>query len=157
MSANNDDKIHILGLFFVWACRRWMHHGTCPMRSAILLKNTRFSFSHLDHRLHSYFFDKLFMPFLRLQHITLVISRLCNCGMHMESQTNVDFSGMWSLPSLLRSFFLQEGHIPGAVFFDVDKISDVTSDVSSLVHTCTLFCGREVAQWQYEFVYWAIL
>lgn len=58
--------------------------------------------------------------------------------MHIESRLMSDFLGLFdslSRPSLLRSFLLQEGHIPGAVFFDLNKISDLTSDVSPLVHT----------------------
>lgn len=63
---------------------------------------------------------------------------------HLDAPDLVVLDGSWHLPTLKRdpkAEYLAE-HIPGALFFDIDDLSDETSDLPHMLPSTTKFASR---------------
>jgi len=63
---------------------------------------------------------------------------------HIDAPDLVIFDGSWHLPHLNRDPKAEylEGHIPGALFFDIDDLSDEKSDLPHMLPSTVKFASR---------------
>lgn len=63
---------------------------------------------------------------------------------HLDAPDLVIFDGSWHLPDVERNAYDEylQGHIPGALFFDIDEISDTTSDLPHMLPSPEKFSAR---------------
>ena len=63
---------------------------------------------------------------------------------HLSAPDLVVFDGSWHLPTADRDAKAEylEGHIPGALFFDIDDLRDETSDLPHMLPSTVKFASR---------------
>jgi thiosulfate/3-mercaptopyruvate sulfurtransferase len=63
---------------------------------------------------------------------------------HLDAPDVRVVDASWHMPaaSAIRARTIPRGHIPGAVFFDIDEISDETSDLPHMIPTAVKFASK---------------